>query len=83
MWSIIVWIIIGGIAGWLANLMWKRSGVGLIPNILLGIAGAIVGGFVFGLLGMQSTGTWGSFITALVGAFILLWLRSFFIHTRK
>lgn len=81
--SILGWIIIGGIAGWVASLMWKGTGSGLIINILLGIAGAIVGGFVFGLLGMESRGPWGSFVTAVVGAFLLLWLRSFFAHTRK
>ncbi len=81
--SLLGWIIIGGIAGWLASLMWKGSGSGLIINILLGIAGAIVGGFVFGLLGMESTGTWGSFITAVVGAFLLLWIRSFLMHTKR
>ncbi len=81
--DIIVWIIIGGLAGWIASLMWKGSGSGLLINILLGIAGSIVGGFVFGLLGMQSTGRWGSLVTAVVGAFILLWLRSFFRHTRR
>lgn len=81
--GILGWIIIGGIAGWIASLMWKGSGSGLIINIILGIAGAIVGGFVFGLLGMQSKGTWGSLVTAVVGAFILLWLRAFFSHTKK
>lgn len=81
--GIIVWIIIGGLAGWIASLMWKGSGSGLLINILLGIAGSIVGGFVFGLLGMTSTGSWGSLVTAVVGAFILLWVRSFFRHTKK
>lgn len=80
--GIIGWIIIGGLAGWIASLMWKGSGSGLIVNILLGIAGAIVGGFVFRLLGMESTGAWGSLVTAVVGAFILLWLKAFFKHTR-
>lgn len=76
------WIIIGGIAGWIASLMWKGTGSGLLINIILGIAGAIVGGFVFGLLGMESSGTWGSLITAIVGAFLLLWIGSFFRNTR-
>ncbi len=76
------WIIIGGIAGWIASLMWKGTGSGLLINIILGIAGAIVGGFVFSLLGLESTGTWGSLITAIVGAFLLLWIGSFFRHTR-
>lgn len=81
--GILGWIIIGGIAGWIASLMWKGSGSGLLINIVLGIAGGIVGGFVFGLLGMESTGTWGSLVTAVVGAFILLWLRAFFRHTKR
>jgi len=81
--SILGWIIIGGLAGWVASLMWKGSGSGLIINILLGIAGAIVGGFVFGLMGMTSKGAWGSFVTAVVGAFLLLWIRSFLRHSRK
>ena len=81
--TFIGWIIIGGFAGWVASLLWKGSGSGLIISILLGMAGALVGGFVFGLLGMTASGTWGSFVSAVVGAFILLWLRSFFIHSRK
>ena len=45
------WIIIGAIAGWLAGKLMRGGGFGLLVNILVGIAGAIIGGWVFGQIG--------------------------------
>ena len=70
--SFLYWIIIGGIAGWLAGKFMSGKGYGLIANIILGIIGAVVGGFVFGLLGLQSTSIIGSLITAFVGAVLVI-----------
>ncbi len=72
------WIIIGAIAGWLAGKLMRGGGFGFLINIIVGIAGAIIGGWVFGLIGISASGAIGSFITALVGAVLLLWIISLF-----
>jgi uncharacterized membrane protein YeaQ/YmgE (transglycosylase-associated protein family) len=59
----------------------RGGGFGLLVNIIVGIAGAIIGGWVFGLLGISASGILGSLITALVGAILLLWIISLFKRT--
>lgn len=76
--SLLWWIIIGAIAGWLAGKLMRGGGFGFIVNLLVGIAGAVIGGWVFGLLGITTGGVIGSLITALVGAILLLWIISLF-----
>ena len=73
----IVAILVGLIAGFLAGQITRGSGYGLLMDILLGIAGSIVGRFLFGLIGIQATGFIGSILLALVGAEILIWLGRF------
>lgn len=68
------WIIVGLIAGWLAGKVMKGGGYGVIVDIILGILGAILGGWVFGLLGLHAGGLIGSIIVAFVGAVILVWI---------
>jgi uncharacterized membrane protein YeaQ/YmgE (transglycosylase-associated protein family) len=71
--SILVWIIFGAIAGWLAHLITGRGG-GLIVNIIVGIGGAFIGGFVMSLFG--GSGVTGfnlpSLLVAILGAVVLL-----------
>lgn len=75
----IIWaLVIGGVAGWLAGLIMKGRGFGIIGNIIVGIIGGILGRWVFGSLGISTTGIGGSLITALIGAVILLFLISLF-----
>lgn len=78
MWAFIGWLIVGGIAGWLAGLIMKGGGFGILGNIVVGIVGGLIGGFVFGLLGFSADNVIGSIITALVGAIILLAIVGFF-----
>jgi len=67
--GILSWIVLGGIAGWLASIVMKRnSQMGLIANIVAGIVGAVVGGWVFGLFG--GPGVTGFDLTSLVVAFV-------------
>jgi uncharacterized membrane protein YeaQ/YmgE (transglycosylase-associated protein family) len=66
--SLLIFLAIGAVAGWLAGTLMKGDGFGLLINIVLGIVGAVVGGFVFGLLGISADGLIGSIITATVGA---------------
>lgn len=74
--SFLWFIIIGAAAGWLAGLIMKGAGFGLLVNILVGCVGAVLGGWLFGILGFTSTGLIGSLITALVGAIVLLFILS-------
>jgi uncharacterized membrane protein YeaQ/YmgE (transglycosylase-associated protein family) len=71
--GIIAWLVVGLIAGWLAGLVMKGGGYGVIGDIVIGIVGAFVGGFVFSLItGGGSAGFWGSIAVAFVGAVILI-----------
>ncbi len=72
--SLVLFLLIGAIAGWLAGNLMKGGGFGLIGNIVVGIIGAFIGGFLFGLLGISAGGIIGSLITATVGAAVLLWI---------
>ena len=71
--GIIVWLIIGAIAGWLAGRLVKGGGFGLIGDIVVGILGAVIGGWLSGVLGISiGSGFIASVITAIIGAVILL-----------
>lgn len=70
------YLLIGLIAGWLGNLIMKGRGRGLIINLIVGIIGGILGGWLFGLFGLVPIGTFGSLVTAVVGAIVLLALAS-------
>jgi len=72
--GLIWWIIVGLIAGWLAGKVMKGGGYGVLMDIILGIAGGILGGWVFGLLGIHAGGIIGSIIVAFIGAVILVWI---------
>ncbi|KAA1007397.1 GlsB/YeaQ/YmgE family stress response membrane protein [Paraburkholderia sediminicola] len=73
--GIIAWLIIGAIAGWLAGVLVKGGGFGLIVDIIVGIVGAFIGGWLAGVLHISLGGGWiGSIITAVIGAVILLFL---------
>lgn len=70
------YIIIGGIAGWLAGKIVKGGGSGILMNIVIGVVGGFLGGFLLTLLGFDvaSGRKWFTFFTALLGAVILLWV---------
>jgi uncharacterized membrane protein YeaQ/YmgE (transglycosylase-associated protein family) len=67
-------LIIGIVAGWLAGLLMKGGGYGLIGDLILGVIGAYLGGWLFGLLGIVAGGTIGTLITATIGAIVLVLL---------
>jgi len=71
--SILGWIILGGLAGWVAQLITGRGG-GLITNIVVGIVGAFIGGFLMSFAGGGGVTGFNlySFVVALVGAVVLL-----------
>lgn len=73
--GIILWIIFGALAGWIASMIMKTNeGQGAIANIIVGIIGAFIGGFVFNLFGADDVTGFNvySLIVAVVGSVILL-----------
>jgi uncharacterized membrane protein YeaQ/YmgE (transglycosylase-associated protein family) len=72
--SFLVWIIIGAIAGWLAGLLVKGYGFGLLGNIVVGILGAGIAGLLAPRIGLYTESTGGNIVAALLGALILLLL---------
>jgi uncharacterized membrane protein YeaQ/YmgE (transglycosylase-associated protein family) len=71
--AIIIILIIGAIAGWLAGLIVRGMGFGLLGNIVVGIVGALIAGWLFPRLGISiAGGTVGAIIHATIGAVILL-----------
>lgn len=65
--ALIIWLLVGGVAGWLAGLLMKGGGFGLIGNIVLGIVGAFVAGLLLPAIGIVIG---GGIIAAIVNAFI-------------
>lgn len=71
-WAWIVWIIIGGIAGAIADRLVQGNQLGILGNIIIGILGGLIGGVILGLVGIDVNGWFWTFLTALGGAVILL-----------
>ena len=76
--GLLIFIVIGAVAGWLAGILMEGRGFGLVGNIIIGIIGAIAGGLLFGLLGLI-----GSIVTAIVGAALLLFLAWVITKSKK
>ena len=72
------YLLIGLVAGWLANLLVKGHGSGLVVNLIVGIVGGILS-----LLGLVAVGTLGSLIASVVGAVVLLWIASLLARSSK
>lgn len=74
--SFILFIAIGALAGYIAGLIMKGGGFGFWINLLVGIVGGFLGGWIFGLFGIAFLGIVGNLIAAVVGAIFLLWIIS-------
>lgn len=75
---LLYWIVLGGIAGWIASVIMRSHATqGMFTNVLLGIAGAIVGGSLFNLSGANGVTGFNTYslLVAIVGAVVLIWLR--------
>ncbi|SET59488.1 MULTISPECIES: GlsB/YeaQ/YmgE family stress response membrane protein [Marinobacter] len=70
--NLILFLVIGGVAGWLAGLIMKGRGFGVLANIGIGIVGSFIGGFLFRMLQLSPSGRIGELVTATVGAVLLL-----------
>ncbi len=70
--NIIIWLVVGGVAGWLASLVMARDGQqGILLNIVVGIIGAVIAGWLFGA-GINDVITVMTFVYSVIGAIILL-----------
>ena len=72
------YLLIGLAAGWIASLIFKGSGSGLLVNLIVGLFGGFLGGWLVSLFGWVPTGTFGTFIASVIGAIVLLWIVSLF-----
>lgn len=70
--SLLWFIIIGIIAGWIAGLIMKGHGFGVVGDLAIGVVGAIIGGFLLQLVGIQAYGLSGSLAMSVLGAVVLL-----------
>ncbi|MEY2866464.1 MAG: hypothetical protein RIS67_1117 [Pseudomonadota bacterium] len=72
--DLIIFLLIGALAGWLAGVIMKGGGFGLIGDIVVGVLGSFLGGWLLPKLGLSIGGDFGGFITAVIGAVILLFI---------
>jgi len=76
--GIIVFLIVGVVAGFLAGKIMKGKGFGLVGDLVVGVIGAWLGGWIFGMLGFLPVGIIGTLISATAGAVILLFVIRLF-----
>lgn len=76
------YLLIGLFAGWIASLIVKGNGSGLLVNLVIGIVGGLLGGWIFSLFGLIAVGTIGSIITSIIGAVVLLWIAAAVSHRK-
>jgi len=84
--GIIFWIIVGLIAGWLTGKIMKGSGFGFLMDMVVGVVGALIGGFLSAHLGLGGIGQHGviiSIVIAVIGAVILTWIVRLVTANRK
>jgi uncharacterized membrane protein YeaQ/YmgE (transglycosylase-associated protein family) len=79
----IAWIIIGLLAGWLAGHLTRGRGFGCIVDVILGLIGAVLGGWIFSRLGVVALGFFGSLAAATVGAVLLVAIARLFAGGRS
>ena len=81
--SIFWWLLIGLIAGWLAGTVARGRGFGCVVDVILGLVGAVIGGWIFERLGIVAFGFWGSLAAATVGAIVLVAIARLFAGGRS
>jgi uncharacterized membrane protein YeaQ/YmgE (transglycosylase-associated protein family) len=76
--GLIAWIVIGLLAGWLAGHLTRGRGFGCIVDVILGLIGAVIGGWIFTRIGIGGVGFWWSLAAATVGAVLLVAIARLF-----
>jgi uncharacterized membrane protein YeaQ/YmgE (transglycosylase-associated protein family) len=80
---IVMWIVVGGLAGWLTGQLVKGRGYGCTGNVVVGVIGAVVGGWLFQVTGVTALpGVIGSLFTAVIGAVVLITVLRLFTERR-
>lgn len=78
--QLVVWLITGALAGYIAGQLFRRRGFGPFGNIIVGLVGALIGGLIFNLLNIEITGlpafefSMADLVTAVIGAVLLLFI---------
>jgi len=75
--GIVAWLVVGLLAGWCAGLVMKGAGYGIIGDVVTGLVGALIGGFLFSFLVAGDVGFWGSILVSFIGACILIFIARF------
>jgi uncharacterized membrane protein YeaQ/YmgE (transglycosylase-associated protein family) len=70
--SILVWIIAGIVAGWLAGVIVKGTGFGVLGDLLVGLVGGVIGGWLAGAFGVQATSLLSEIVVAALGGVVLV-----------
>lgn len=78
--AVVVFLLIGLISGWIASQMMTGHGLGTVGDIIVGVIGAFLGGFIFDLFNVRSYGFGGAVVTSVLGAVVLLFIVSLFSH---
>jgi len=79
--NIIVFLLVGLLAGWIASSLMKGQGLGLSGDIVVGVIGAFVGGFIFDMAGVAVYGFWSSLGMSVIGAMVFLFIVGLFSGT--
>lgn len=80
--NLLISLLVGLVAGWLAGLLYKGSGFGLIGNIIVGLVGSLVGSFLAGLIGIGAENILGNTLIAIGGAIVLLIVLNLFTKSK-
>jgi uncharacterized membrane protein YeaQ/YmgE (transglycosylase-associated protein family) len=72
--NLILFLVVGLVAGWLAGKIMKGAGFGLVGDLIVGVIGAFIGVWLFGLLGISAGGVLGLLVAAVIGALVLLYV---------
>lgn len=72
--NILTWAFVGLVAGWLAGKLMKGRGYGILANICLGIVGACIGGFLFGVVNVHASGLLGNLVISFLGSLVVIFL---------
>jgi uncharacterized membrane protein YeaQ/YmgE (transglycosylase-associated protein family) len=78
--AFLTFLVIGLLAGWISGLVTKGRGFGLAGNLIVGVVGAFLGGFCFGLLGLSAHSFLGQLLFAIAGALLFSYLLRFIKH---
>lgn len=70
--NILIFLFVGAVSGWLAGVIMKGSGYGLLMDIVLGVVGGLIGGSILGMFGLEAYGLIGSIVTCVVGAVVII-----------